>query len=863
MNALDEKACRVLHHEQRTNHADVAVKPGGLALFFQRWVVDARNARHPHADRLQSLFIDYASLDPMQRTARVRAALSLLDTQQPTTEQTQQSVQSTAATQSGISPSSPQSRQVAGTPPTVDHQPHQHDRHPGQKTEPASPLQPLSVEEVTYLLQRPLSVMPGFGPASIKKFERIGIFTLEDLLYYLPREHLDYTTMLSINQLPFEQMVTIRGYIWEIENVKSAKSTMVRTIARVTDETGQLRAVWFNQPYLQKILAPGSEIVLTGTKQRFGNAVQFTVKSYELPDKGDVLSLGRIIPIYPLTEGISEKILRKATKWAIDRCGVMVPDYLPSSVVASANILPLAAALSQYHYPDSAELLAAARHRLAFDEMFVLQLGMFSRRGKWVDGETAPRIHINRARIFADISEDGEEEPAPIPDTTSLWGATLETGRCFESSLPFRFTPAQVRVINEVLADMDSRHPMCRLIQGDVGSGKTAVAAAALYAAALRGYQGVLMAPTEILAEQHARSLTKMFEPFGIQVAILTGSQKTKQRADVLAAVETGAARIIVGTHALIQENVTFARLGLAIVDEQHRFGVAQREILRRKGGEMTPHLLVMTATPIPRTLALTLYGDLDVSVIDQMPKGRLPIITRWRSGMRAEEAYQQMAWEVMQGHQGFIICPLIEESENLEVKAAVVEYERLRTTVFPHLRLGLVHGALRPAEKDATMSTFHTGEIDILVATAVVEVGVDVPNATMMIIEDADRFGLAQLHQFRGRVGRGNDQAYCYVLSQDAGAVSRERLSIIERTTDGFMLAEADLRLRGPGEFFGTRQSGIPELRVAELTDAPLIGKARKEAEIIWTRDPFLRAPEHRALRERVEHFWQNYMPQ
>jgi ATP-dependent DNA helicase RecG len=386
------------------------------------------------------------------------------------------------------------------------------------------------------------------------------------------------------------------------------------------------------------------------------------------------------------------------------------------------------------------------------------------------------------------------------------------------------------------------------------------VAAATLLISALNGYQGAIMAPTELLAEQHAVSIGSMLEPFGIRTVLLTGSSKQRERMLGRSALEAGEAMVAIGTHALIQEDVNFQRLGLVIVDEQHRFGVEQRDALRQKG--FHPHMLVMTATPIPRTLALTLYGDLDVSVIDQLPPGRQQVITRWLTGTRRSEANALIAQEVSQGHQAFIICPLIEESESLAVKAATVEYERLSKEVFPTLRMGLLHGAMKSAEKDATMRRFRDHELDILVATSVIEVGIDIPNATVMVIEDADRFGLSQLHQFRGRVGRGKPQAYCYVLSPDASLQAQERLEVFQSINDGFRLSEEDMRLRGPGDFIGVRQSGMPELRMANLNETRLVEESRHLAAGLWENDPYLRKPEHAPLRERMHLFWQNFMP-
>jgi ATP-dependent DNA helicase RecG len=485
---------------------------------------------------------------------------------------------------------------------------------------------------------------------------------------------------------------------------------------------------------------------------------------------------------------------------------------------------------------------------------------MLTRRANWRDGPPAPVLASPPGLIFAEEDVIPGPSPAGSAEAERLGGGLWPlTATCFERSLPFHFTGAQRRALHEILADLGRGQAMCRLLQGDVGSGKTVVAAAALLVAAANGYQGALLAPTEILAEQHYRSVSALLAPFGLRVALLTGSQRAKERTAARDGLVSGEMAIAVGTHALIQEGVAFKRLGLAVVDEQHRFGVEQRDALRQKG--YNPHMLAMTATPIPRTLALTLYGDLDVSTIDELPAGRRAVITRWRHGAQRHEAYGLVAEEVAAGRQAYIICPLVEESEALEARAATKEYERLKTEVFPDLRLGLVHGQVRPGEKDRVMRAFRDGSIDMLVATAVVEVGVDVPNASVMLIEDADRFGLSQLHQFRGRVGRGEHQAYCYLLSQEAGAQASERLSVMESTTDGFALAEADLRLRGPGDFFGTRQSGLPELRVANLADTPLIAEARAQAEWLWQQDPYLRELEHRQLREQVALFWQGFV--
>ncbi|TMC20398.1 MAG: ATP-dependent DNA helicase RecG [Chloroflexi bacterium] len=716
------------------------------------------------------------------------------------------------------------------------------------------------------LLSADATAIKGVGATLAEKLRRVGVRTVRDLLFYFPREHRDYSKLTKIAKVPFGEVTTTMGMIWEVET-KRTNGARSRTIATLTDETGKLKVTWFNQAYLQKQLqaAKNSYLVVTGVKQRYGNNVEFSVRSHELPEQGDLLNTGRIVPIYPLTEGLHAKTLRRIMKEAVDHYAAMIPEHLPPAIRSAGKLMPLPDALYQIHYPESEEQLAVARRRLAFDELFLLQLGMQERRSRWqLETPQGNAFTINAAKVFVDPPTAlAELMPLPEAETVQTPGSTLwsviATDKSLEATMPFRFTDAQRRVICEIFDDIANSKPMCRLLQGDVGAGKTAVAAATLFMAVLNGYQGAIMAPTELLAEQHARSISAMLEPFGIHCVLLTGSLRQRERQAGRAALESGEAAIAIGTHALIQDDVVFHKLGLVIVDEQHRFGVEQRDMLRQKGYH--PHMLVMTATPIPRTLALTLYGDLDISVIDQLPPGRQKIITRWRTGTRRNEANALIMRQVAEGRQAFVICPLIEESESLSVKAATTEYERLQREVFPNLRLGLLHGAMKPAEKDQTMRSFRDHELDILVATSVIEVGIDVPNATVMVIEDADRFGLSQLHQFRGRVGRGKHQSYCYVLSADAGLQAQERLGVFQDIDDGFRLAEEDLRLRGPGDFIGVRQSGMPELRIADLNDTPLINLSRELAARLWEKDPYLRLAEHTPLREKMHLFWQNYM--
>jgi ATP-dependent DNA helicase RecG len=531
-------------------------------------------------------------------------------------------------------------------------------------------------------------------------------------------------------------------------------------------------------------------------------------------------------------------------KEVIDQWAGQLEDFLPPELKERCNLLELAQAITQAHYPDDEIVKDKARVRLAFDELLLLQLGVLSKKRDWQ-----------------------ESQPGSPFDTKT---AVLDK---FLKSLPFELTTAQQKVLRELLADLQQPRPMSRLLQGEVGSGKTVVATAALLMAAANGYQGAFMAPTEILAEQHFTTISELLSrvspqedegymrsypgllPHPLTIALLIGDISQARKQELHQRISDGAIDIVIGTHALIQEGVEFHRLGLAVVDEQHRFGVTQRAALRQKS--FNPHVLVMTATPIPRTLALTLYGDLDLSVIDQLPPGRQVVKTKWLKPVQRESAYAFIRRQVADGRQAFIICPFVEESEVIAAKAAVAEYERLSREVFPDLHLGLLHGRMSAVEKDKVMRRFRSGELGILVSTPVVEVGIDVPNATVMLVESADRFGLSQLHQFRGRVGRGQEQSYCMLLAENPSEIARERLDIIERVQDGFQLAEEDLRLRGPGEFFGTRQSGLPDLRMAKLSDVPLLELARSEAIRLFQIDSGLEKPEHHLLAKELARVW------
>ncbi len=683
-------------------------------------------------------------------------------------------------------------------------------------------------------LTAPVTVVPNIGPRRAKQLERLGIRTLEDLLYHFPRRYDDYANLKPIRQLRYGEQATVLGTVDRI-GVRDLKGGKLKVVeAFIGDGSGVIRATWFNQPWIAQQLRPGTPVALAGKVDMYLGRLVLNNPEWEVLDE-ELLHTGRIVPVYPLTAKITQRWLRNLMGQVVPAWAPRVPDPLPPALRAEAGLVDLATALVQMHFPDSWEALEAARARLAFDEVFYLQLGVLQQKMRW---QSRP------GRVFTVEDEWLEAQLA---------------------RLPFTLTGAQQRALAEIRRDLASGHPMNRLLQGDVGSGKTVVAALAMAMVVQGGAQAALMAPTAILAEQHYRSLLRLLAEGDAaplqpdQIRLLVGSTPNGERREILEGLADGTIKVLVGTHALIEDPVQFADLQLAVIDEQHRFGVRQRAALRRKGEN--PHLLVMTATPIPRSLALTIYGDLDLTVMDEMPPGRKPVGTYLLFPRERERVYRLIRREVEQGHQAFIIYPLIEESEALEHTPAAVEaHRRLQEEVFPDLKVGLLHGRMRDEEKDEVMRRFRDGEYHILVSTAVVEVGVDVPNATVMVIEGANRFGLAQLHQFRGRVGRGGDQAYCILIPETENAVEEnERLQAMVETNDGFRLAEKDLQQRGPGEFFGTRQSGydMTFLRLANLLDVRLIEKARQLAQKVFTADPELRAPEHRLLAETLARRW------
>jgi ATP-dependent DNA helicase RecG len=700
---------------------------------------------------------------------------------------------------------------------------------------------PAVVSPPRLTLDDPVTKLKGAGGATSKKLAKLGVETVRDLLYLAPRRHIDYSRTIRIGQalnLHPGSDVTVRGRVTDVQLHRGPGAP--RVTIRLADETGWVRVTWFNQ-YLASVLHVGDEIAVSGTLETGYGPLSLTGPEWERmsgPEAG--VSTGRIVPVYPLTAGLAQKSMRGFARQALDAALGAVEEHLPDAVrLAADGALPgLREAIAQIHFPDSQEDLNQARERLAFDDLFLLQLGLVRRK--------AERQAFDGIPIAADAA------------LLNRW----------QAGLPFRLTGSQQTALHEILADLGREKPMARLLQGDVGSGKTAVAAAAMLAVTASGHQAAIMAPTEILAEQHLRGLGTLYEGLPAEerprVRLLTGATRASERREIRDGLEQGEIDVLVGTHALIQDGVAIPRLALAVVDEQHRFGVRQRAALPGKTAGTLPHQLAMTATPIPRTLNLVLHGDLDVSILAERPPGRIPIETRRYIGVERAAAYDLVRGEVDNGHQVFVICPLVEASEAIEAKAAVDEAERLQTEVFPNLRIATLHGRMKPREKDAVMTAFHDREFDLLVSTSVIEVGIDVPNATVMLIEGADRFGLAQLHQFRGRVGRGGARSYCLLLADEGSPDGEERLQAMVASDDGFLLAEKDLALRGPGDFVGTRQSGLPEMTWLEgVFDTRLLDRARRAAETILAADPDLSRPEHRRLRERLLTFWERAAPE
>ncbi len=845
-NAAIEKLQRILKLESQ-KYEDQAVTRG-LGSFALAFVADAqRNGlatgwAENVADRMRRYS---AATEIEARKAAMTELLEFLQTAVQGEKPLPHAPVPTSELPSSRRPAAPMSSgpitrltDAVGSPPAQRSQPAP-DKQAGY---PVRTITPASLVQSRLGLDASIEQINGIGPANARLFQKLGISSIRDLLFYFPARYDDYSALKTINRLEYDETVTILGRVATVFRQKT-KSGLYIVRVGLEDASGMINCSWFRDERgveaLMKQLVVGREIVVSGKVGEYMGRLTFGNPTFELAER-EWITGGRIVPVYRLTEGLHPMLVRRIMTRVSEYWSQKVTDYLPDTARRNAGLVTLPDALREIHFPRDARTCETARRRLAFDELFTVQMSVLRQRMLW------------------------RNEPAPAMKFDDLKLSALS------GALPYTLTGAQSRAIQRISKDMQSAVCMRRLLQGDVGSGKTVVAALGMALAASNGYQSALMAPTEILAEQHFKNFEKLFALFAdrqastpIKVRLLTGSTKVAEKRAIKEELQTGAVHIVIGTHALIQEDVSFSRLGFVVVDEQHRFGVEQRKALRSKGAPgadgkpVNPHTLFMTATPIPRTLALTLYGDLDNTVLDELPPGRQPIDTHWFMPTERERAYAFVRGQVGQGRQAFVICPLVVESDKVEAKAAVEEHARLQKDVFPNLKLGLLHGRMKSREKEDVMAAFAANEINVLVSTSVVEVGIDVPNATVMMIEGANRFGLSQLHQFRGRVGRGAFASTCLLLADSAGAVSDQRLQAIVSTQDGFKLAEKDLEIRGPGEFFGTRQSGEPELKLVGIGDRDLLDVARNQAELIYAGDPNLQKPEHAALNNRITDFW------
>lgn len=667
-------------------------------------------------------------------------------------------------------------------------------------------------------LSDPVTMLKGVGEVRAKQLAQLNIFTLRDLICHFPRGYEDRTKLVPIEKLEPDVPACFRAMVMNTPRTSHIRKGLDLTKVQVADSTGRLNVTFFNSRFAAQQLEYGREYIFYGAVSGDFIGYSMTNPVFEAPESQPVTTR-RILPIYPLTAGLTNAALLRLVQQALAVCG-LPEEILPAEVREKYGILPAERAYFAIHEPNSMAEAELAKKRMIFEEFFVFSAGLALMRATRKEKKTEPYTDFDMAPFY--------------------------------DSLPFTLTGAQSRAVGEILEDFRRGIPMNRLVQGDVGSGKTMVAAAAAYCAARNSAQTALMAPTEILAEQHFASLSALFVPLGVSVALLTGSMTGKQKKDVRERIAAGEVQVVIGTHALLSESTRFEHLGLVITDEQHRFGVGQRSRLSAKGED--PHLLVMSATPIPRTLALILYGDLDVSILDELPPGREPVDTFLVGESYRPRINAFIRKQVAEGHQCFVVCPAVEENEELGIKAASVWAETLQQTVFPDLRIALLHGQMKGAEKEAAMASFARGEADVMVATTVIEVGVDVPNATLMVIEDADRFGLSQLHQLRGRVGRGKAKSYCILTTHNRNPETLQRLKALCKTTDGFKIAEEDLRLRGPGDFFGSRQSGLPAFRVADLGCDLAAMKDAQQASADWI-DAYGASdtPEAKALRQRI----------
>jgi ATP-dependent DNA helicase RecG len=805
---------------------------GGFERLAPSWETEARIDEIPEEliEAISERLRNYARLSPTSRQETLqglwrRIQRSLVDIGELKFEKTL-AAEPTALPTKTVPKSAKPAKTVSAIEPIPD-------APPKPLTHPAPPVSTISdsaIKEPPAALKAPVTTLHGIGPRHAQTLERLGIHNLGDMLYYFPRRYLDYSALKPINRLWFGEEVTVIGTIESVQTrtIKNGKLQVIEAL--LSDGTGSLRLTWFNQTWITQRLQRNPHISVSGKiDQYLGRLVMYNPEWEPISEQQ--LHTNRIVPVYPLTANLTQTTLRKQMNSAVLFWGPRLQDPLPETLRQEADLMDLQNAIIQAHFPDSWEHLHAARHRIAFDEIFFLQLGVQSQKRNWEN---------RSARLF-------QVDQAWIEDRVSR--------------LPFRLTSAQQQTLEEIRTDLTSGKPMNRLLQGDVGSGKTVISALAIAMVVQAGSQSSVMAPTSILAEQHYQSFKRFLsenDPIipAEQIRLLIGSTPEAEKQEIRDGLASSEIKVVIGTHALIEDPILFNDLELVIIDEQHRFGVDQRAALRSKG--TSPHLLVMTATPIPRSLALTVYGDLELSIMDEMPPGRQEIETHVLHPSERERAYSLIRNQINTGRQAFIIYPLVEESDKSESMAAVEESQRLQMDIFKEYKVGLLHGRLKSDEKDTVMSQFRNGNYQILVTTSVVEVGVDIPNATVMMIEGANRFGLAQLHQFRGRVGRGSYKSYCLLIPDQDDRIENERLAAMVKTNDGFQLAEIDLEQRGPGDFLGSRQSGFADLRMATLTDVHLIEKARHFAQKIYLEDPELVDPKHILIRNELERTWQ-----
>lgn len=784
----------VLELEKRKDYNDTSVS-GGLANFvsFLTRPEITSSFTQKNIDTLKALFLAYNGLDHGSRIEAVDQLLAWLE--DPREE---------FALPNSWGKASPTKQSKSADQPS------------NSKQDPA--------------LYASVQSIRGIGERNISLFRKMGIVRIIDLLRYYPRRYQDFSNLKTIDQVQYGDELSIIGSISQDVFVRDSKSGKLKIIeTAISDGTGTLRLNWFNKPFLRNQLHKGMPVVVSGKVDTYLGRLVMTSPEWE-PLESNQLHTNRIVPIYPLTTGISQRQLRNLIGRNLEAWVKRIKEYLSDDILKAEDLPVIQESLRQIHFPDAMEHLDRSRKRFAFEEIFFLQLGVLVQKRNWVE---------LTARIF------------DLPDKVI---------NEINNSLPYDLTRAQKRAIGEIFDDLSSGRPMNRLLQGDVGAGKTIIARYAMEAMIHNHAQSAVMAPTSILAEQHYKTLSSLMVGSGSidqsEIALLIGDTPVKDREAILEGLSTGKIKVIIGTHALLEDPVVFHDLQLAVIDEQHRFGVQQRKTLREKGD--SPHLLVMTATPIPRSLAMTVYGDLDVTVIDELPAGRKPVKTILLHPEEREKAYNMIRDQIQRGFQAFIIYPMVElEKGGEDFTAAVNEHKRLSKNVFPDLNVGLIHGQMRPSDKDAIMQQFRAGEFKILVSTTVIEVGVDIPNATLVVIEGANQFGLAQLHQIRGRVGRNSEESYCLLIPNEEDELENERLSAMVRTNDGFELADIDLKLRGPGEFLGTRQSGYLAMRFANLTDLPTIERCRKYVKQIFDQDPALQKPNNILLAEELKNRW------